>query len=782
MLPSANEPVTPAAAATSRRGLSGLGLKTRLVLFGTLVTLVAIAGSFGLLSLEIRRQTRGHLAELLAQNQRTVLALQKRSLDELLWTSRLMTHSPTLRAAMDTYEAESPSASAGRPDLLATVQAELDRTRELLEKDLAVITDPQGKVLAASPSLVADRINRREFARHPSVQAALQGGPEGSSAFGVLPIAGSSYQIGCVPIVLQDFVIGTLTLGHRIDEDYLSQMARTLHSDAILVLGGEVRGSTLSAYPLSQGLPAGLLERSLGEAPGVEVMETGKGEYVAAALPLGKDPAGRPALLLMLKPLTDELASASRSLLEALCVCGALALLLAGFLAWRVSRSVLDPLERFVSFIRSVAETGDHSRRFKLSGQSAEVGTLSQAYTLLMDSLQEHEKRLLQQAQEELIRVERLKESEKLASLGRMLSSAAHEINNPLTGVVGNLEMLLRSSRLDESDRSRMGKIQKEAHRIVGLVRSLLKVAHRDTGVRTLLDLRQVLEETAALRRRDFSVAGFELRLEVPPSPLRLMGNELELQQVFLNLINNSYDAMKEGAREPVLSIRASAQEGDIVVVVEDGGNGMKDPSKVFDHFYTTKEIGKGTGLGLSITHAIVQGHRGRITAENRAEGGARFVVRLPAAVVEAPQPAPARGDGRPAPATTSLPVSVLLVEDEPSILEMQGAILTSVGANVVGVTTGHEALSQLQRRYFDLIVLDLKLPGGLAGEELFRQLQKSKPALVPRIVFVTGDSASEHTRAFLEHSGRRFLLKPFSVEDYLHALRETLDALRPAA
>jgi CheY-like chemotaxis protein len=122
------------------------------------------------------------------------------------------------------------------------------------------------------------------------------------------------------------------------------------------------------------------------------------------------------------------------------------------------------------------------------------------------------------------------------------------------------------------------------------------------------------------------------------------------------------------------------------------------------------------------------------------------------------------------------------LIEDEPSILEMQAAILTSVGATVVGVPTGQEALTQLQRRPFDLIVLDLKLPGGLTGEELFRQLQRNNPALVPRILFVTGDSASEHTRAFLEQSGRRFLLKPFSVEDYLHALRETLNAMRPAA
>jgi C4-dicarboxylate-specific signal transduction histidine kinase/CheY-like chemotaxis protein len=780
MLPSANE-TSSGGAEKPRRGLSGLGLRTRLVLFGTLVTLVTIAGSFALLSLEIRRQTRSHLAELLAQNQRTVLALQKRSLDELLWTSRLMTHSPTLRAAMDTYESERPSASAGRPDLLATVQAELDRTRELLEKDLAVITDSQGKVLAASPALASDRIDRRAFAVHPSVQMALQGGLAGSSAFGVLDIAGASYQIGCVPIVLQEFVIGTLTLGHRIDENFLSLMRRTLQSDVILVLGGKVQGTTLAASP-SGSLPAPLLERALGEGSTVELMRTGSGEYVTAALPLGKDPAGHPALLLLLRPLSDELASASRSLLWALCACGALALLLAGFLAWRVSRSVLDPLERFVGFVRSVAETGDHSRRFQGSEESAEVRTLSQAYGLLMDSLQEHEKRLLHQAQEELVRVERLKESEKLASLGRMLSSAAHEINNPLTGVVGNLEILLRSSRLEEAERTRMGKIQKEAHRIVGLVRSLLKVAHRDTGVRTLLDLRQVLEETVALRRHEFSTAGFELRLEVPSTPLRLQGNELELQQVLLNLINNSYDAMKEWAREPVLSIRASLQESDVVVVVEDGGGGMKDPSKVFDHFYTTKEIGKGTGLGLSITHAIIQGHRGRITAENRKEGGARFTVRLPAAIAEAPRQVPPRPVEGPAAATASLPVSVLLVDDEPSILELQAAILTSVGSLVVGVPTAQEAVAQLQRRHYDLIVLDLKLPGGQTGEQLYRHFEKNQPALLPRILFVTGDSASESTRAFLERSGRRFLLKPFSVEDYLHALRETLDAMRPAA
>src|SRR5258705_8061426 len=127
MHPSVTE-ATPSreAPVTSSRGLAGMSLGARLVLFGTLVTLVSVAGSFALLSLEIRRQTRSHLADLLAENQKTVLALQKRSFDELLWTSRLMTQSPTLRAAMETYESESPSPSGQRSDLLATVQTELD--------------------------------------------------------------------------------------------------------------------------------------------------------------------------------------------------------------------------------------------------------------------------------------------------------------------------------------------------------------------------------------------------------------------------------------------------------------------------------------------------------------------------------------------------------------------------------------------------------------------------------------------------------------------------------
>ena len=172
MPPSPSEPVA-GREGLWMSGLSGMSLRTRLVLFGTLVIVAAIGCAFALLSLEVRRQTRAHLADLLAQSQRTLLTLQKRSLEELLWSSRLMTESPTLRAAMETYEAENSSGSPRRTDLLATIQAELDRTRELLGKALAVITDARGRVLAVSPARSAAGISEARFESHPFLRHTL---------------------------------------------------------------------------------------------------------------------------------------------------------------------------------------------------------------------------------------------------------------------------------------------------------------------------------------------------------------------------------------------------------------------------------------------------------------------------------------------------------------------------------------------------------------------------------------------------------------------------------
>ena len=758
-------------------------LGAKLVLFGTLVTLAAVASSFVLLSLEIRRQTRSHLGQLVAQNQSTVLELQRRNVNALLWTSRVMTQSPTLRAAMETYETEQSQGASHRPDLLATIEMELSRVRALLDKDLAVITDAEGEVLAISFGRSAVASGGPVLASFPLAERTLrreetEAAPDPTLA----EIGGQQYQVGCVPIVLGEFVIGTLTLGDRLDDPFLLGLKRSLQSDALILMGGRVLRSTLDAAPSGAPSPAALGALAIGGGAGPGFLRIGEEDYVATSLPLGADAQAGAATLVLVQSLTQATAAAGRSAGIALLACGAFALVVTGLFAWGVSRSILRPFERFVAFMRTVAETNDHSRRFTDEEGSAEIRSLNQTYTLLMDSLQERERLLLLHAREELVRVERLKETEKLASLGRMLSGAAHEINNPLTGVIGHLDLALHSPETQGKPRERLEKAQREAQRIAALVRSLLKVARRDTGQRSRVDLHALLDETVGLRRHDFDAAGLQMRCEWLPTALVVEANPLELQQVFLNLLNNAYDALKEQARSPALTIRTAMDGDQAVVVFEDGGPGIKEPQKIFDPFFTTKEIGKGTGLGLSISHAIVQAHGGQITAGNRPEGGARFTIALPAAAGRDAAPAaPPVQVALPAPAAP-LSARVLVVDDEASIRDLQLAILTSLGTHAIGATTGQEAIQCLQGKTFDLIVSDLKMPGEISGQDLYRWAQRNCPANAGRFLFVTGDTANEATLKFLEATGRPNLLKPFSVEDYVSILRKTLDAAEQTA
>jgi signal transduction histidine kinase/CheY-like chemotaxis protein len=461
-------------------------------------------------------------------------------------------------------------------------------------------------------------------------------------------------------------------------------------------------------------------------------------------------------------------------------VCGLSAVLVAGIAAWMTSRSILRPLQSFVAFMRSVAATGDHSRRFESDVSCVEVDTLNVAYDHLMASLREHEQRLIRSAIEDLDRLERLKESEKLAALGRMLSGAAHEINNPLTGVIGNVDMLLRGDRLDADTRERLETVRREGQRVAALVRHLLKISHRDTGEEVVVDVDAVLREVVEVRRHDFIAAGMSLDVELPRAPLRVLGNELELHQVFLNIVNNAYDALKEGTPTPRLAITASTAADALSVVFADNGPGMKNTKQVFDHFYTTKPVGQGTGLGLSIAYAVIQRHHGRIAAENGRDGGARFTIELPLApAVDARTHPEDRRVPVAVPVEAPLAGSVLVVDDEPTLVDLQKEILEGLGAVVVGAASGREAIEQLRRRTFDVIVTDLRMPGGVSGQDLFRWVESNVPESAGRFVFVTGDNAGDGSRDFIDSIGARCVMKPFSMDDYVRTLRETFGEMR---
>jgi signal transduction histidine kinase len=248
--------------------------------------------------------------------------------------------------------------------------------------------------------------------------------------------------------------------------------------------------------------------------------------------------------------------------------------------------------------------------------------------------------RLLTQSERSIENLRRLQaqivQSEKLVSLGQLAAGAAHEINNPLTAILGFSDLLADDPTLPDKARTTAGKIRDQARRTKTLVGNLLSFARQVPSERTLLDINTVVTNAVQLRGMDLrsSNARIELQLESVLPGVRGDGNQL--MQVFFNIISNAIDAL-EAHSGGVLTVKTLRDRGNVVVLFSDNGPGLKEPHRVFDPFYTTKPVGKGTGLGLSICFGIVQEHAGKIFCYNNQAGGAVFRVELPAVLAALP-------------------------------------------------------------------------------------------------------------------------------------------------
>lgn len=228
-------------------------------------------------------------------------------------------------------------------------------------------------------------------------------------------------------------------------------------------------------------------------------------------------------------------------------------------------------------------------------------------------------------------------QSEKLASLGQLAAGAAHEINNPLTAILGYADVLIQEHAPNTRPRSLGEKIREQARRTKDLVTNLLSFARQVPAEKQLLDLNTVLAGAVQLRNLDLREKSIRIELESRSILPAVRGDPNQLLQVFYHLISNAVDAM-ETVGGGVLLIRTLRERGSVIIEFSDTGPGMAEPDKVFDPFYTTKPVGKGTGLGLSICYGVMQEHGGTITGFNRAEGGCTFRLELPAVLAVFPQ------------------------------------------------------------------------------------------------------------------------------------------------
>jgi signal transduction histidine kinase len=274
-------------------------------------------------------------------------------------------------------------------------------------------------------------------------------------------------------------------------------------------------------------------------------------------------------------------------------------------------------------------------RQFRIGATLAAMFLMTMLVFLKQYLLNLELRRLLTDAQESFGNLRRMQEhlinSEKLAALGQLVAGAAHEINNPLTAILGYSELLAGDAAVPEPTRSVGEKIAAQARRTKRLVSNMLSFAQQQPATRGVVQVNVLLNNVLQLREPDLSGKKIRVSTVLDAEIPDVVGDSNHLLQVFLHIVNNAVDALQE-IGGGILTVTSSRQDGKVTIEFADTGPGIKEPSRIFDPFYTTKPVGKGTGLGLSVCYGIVQDHGGEISCRNNPSGGATFTIKLPAA------------------------------------------------------------------------------------------------------------------------------------------------------
>ncbi len=740
------------------------GFSLKLVVFGAALTAVAIGAAMLALGAQMTASTKRFFAHELRRNQNALVALQAQAREQLVSTSFVMTQSPTLRAAIETYREESVVGTA-RPALVATVRREAEKALAALGRDLLIITDYRGRVLSAVGPDGAPPAEVSDLSRFPPVAQTLD--PEVASdegAGGLVTLGGVPYQVACVAIVLQDVAIGTLLVGDRMDAAYLRRLSALLGAELVVAVPGGVLATTLEP---SQA------EVVVTQAGSAESIRLGDVEYVRAGVPLGVDAGGSPVTMQLLHSISETIDPMQRALRNSFLLYGALAVIVAGIGATAVARTVLRPLDRFVGFVRDVTHAGDYARRFDAGRASREIASLNESYEQLVASLRQSE--------------EQLRQSQKLEAIGRLAGGVAHDFNNLLTIILSYLQLLREDVPAESPMLADIKHIEVAARRAGTLTHQLLAFSRKQVLQPKVLDLPAVVAGVQPMLARLVG-EDIELRALPPGEVARVRADPGQIEQVLLNLVANARDAMPSGgtitietrdvagmddveARRPLEGMRSGPW---VLMAVRDTGTGMDEATKqrIFEPFFTTKAPGKGTGLGLAMVYGIVKQSGGFIWVDSAPGEGTVFRVYLPP-VEEELTATEERPANVPVPRGTE---TVLLVEDEKPVRELAERCLRPLGYSVLTANNGLDALALADRHAgtIHLLLTDVVMPQ-LSGPQIADRMRVRRPEL--RVLYVSGYPQDAIARHGVLAPGIELLQKPFVPDDLARRVRLVLDA-----
>lgn len=394
------------------------------------------------------------------------------------------------------------------------------------------------------------------------------------------------------------------------------------------------------------------------------------------------------------------------------------------------------------------------------------------------------------EAQEALVESEeRLRRAQRLEAVGQLAGGIAHDFNNLLTVIIGNIELMLKELPPGDMLRSHADEVNKAADRAASLTRQLLAFSRKQMMVPKLLNLNSVVREMVTMLSGLLG-ENIELKTSLFPALGRIKADPSQIELALVNLAVNARDAMADGGRLIIETANAhldpSQGEGDFTVIegpyvmlaVSDTGRGIEEAQqeKIFEPFYTTKEVGKGTGLGLSTVYGIVKQSNGYIWLHSHPGQGARFEIYLPRVEGEHA----VESDTKKVEQVAAGEERILLVEDEPSVRSLTKRILKTKGYQVDEAPNGDRALEILSdpSREYELLLSDVIMPG-MSGATLAQRAQEIRPEL--KVLFISGHSDDMLTRHGRLDSPANFLEKPFTSDGLGTKVREVLDAARPS-